>query len=124
MLDNFIESCQIIVKPYVHYFIQEFAVVILASQDSPETQFFSLAEAAKLMPGHPHISTLHRWRISGVRGVRLDTTLIGGRRFVTRESIAEFFQKINQSASDSSSPQQSLSGNLKTAESFLDREGV
>jgi hypothetical protein len=37
---------------------------------SPET-LLSLTEAAALLPGRPHVSTLHRWRLRGVRGVKL-----------------------------------------------------
>ena len=98
--------------------------MVLYSSENPSSDYITFAEAAKMLPGQPHISTLHRWRISGVRGVRLSTTLIGGRRYVQRSCIAEFFAKINQTAGDSPSPQQSMSNNLKTAESFLDREGV
>jgi len=39
----------------------------------------SLLDAAKQLPGRPHVSTLYRWRIRGVRGVRLETVLVGGR---------------------------------------------
>lgn len=50
----------------------------------------SLAEAARELPGHPNPSTLWRWRTKGVRGVRLKTILIGGRRHVTPAALDEF----------------------------------
>ena len=43
------------------------------------------------IPGRrPNLSTLHRWRLHGVRGRRLETTLIGGRRFTSEEAIQRF----------------------------------
>jgi hypothetical protein len=47
-------------------------------------------EAPKHIPGRPHISTLHRWRLNGARGRRLETFLRGGRRFTTLEAIQRF----------------------------------
>lgn len=61
-------------------------------------ELFSLAQAAKLLPGRPHISTLHRWRLKGVKGVKLDTVVVGGRRFVTREALERFVQATTAAA--------------------------
>ena len=47
-------------------------------------------EAPQHIPGRPHISTLHRWRLNGVRGRRLETFLSGGRRFTSLEAIQRF----------------------------------
>ena len=47
----------------------------------------SLLDAAKQLPGRPHVSTLYRWRIRGVRGVRLETVLVVGRRFTSKEAL-------------------------------------
>ncbi len=43
----------------------------------------------------PHISTLHRWRLSGARGVALPTFLIGSRRYCRPDDVREFFRVIN-----------------------------
>ena len=51
----------------------------------------TLAEAARSLPSRPHPSTLHRWRLRGIRGVKLDTILIGGRRYTSREALQRFF---------------------------------
>ncbi len=45
-----------------------------------------------------HISTLHRWRLHGVRGARLDTLLIGGRRMVLRSQLQAFLTALNNGA--------------------------
>jgi hypothetical protein len=49
------------------------------------------SDARKLIPGNPHVSTLHRWR-TGVRGRQLDSFLCGGRRYTSVEAIARFLQ--------------------------------
>ena len=49
-------------------------------------------------PGDPHISTRHRWRLRGVRGVKLETFLCGGRRFTTNEAIGRFIAHLNGSS--------------------------
>jgi hypothetical protein len=40
----------------------------------------------------PSAATLFRWKLHGISGVRIETFLRGGRRFVTPEAIAAFFQ--------------------------------
>jgi Protein of unknown function (DUF1580) len=50
----------------------------------------SFGEASKALPGRPHVSTLHRWAGRGVRGRRLETVLIGGRRFTSLEALKRF----------------------------------
>jgi hypothetical protein len=47
-------------------------------------------QAPQHIPGRPHVSTLHRWRLSGVRGRKLETFLSGGRRFTSMEAIQRF----------------------------------
>jgi hypothetical protein len=43
----------------------------------------------------PHIATLTRWIVHGVRGVKLESCRQGGRRVVTREAIRRFLDRIN-----------------------------
>lgn len=62
--------------------------------------FMSLSDAAKQFPGRPHISTLIRWSRKGVRDVKLETVVVGHRRFVTQEAIDEFIRKLNQTDAD------------------------
>jgi hypothetical protein len=52
----------------------------------------SFHQAPKHIPGRPHVSTLHRWRLKGTRGRRLETFLVGGRRFTTVEAIHRFLR--------------------------------
>lgn len=52
-------------------------------------------DAGRFIPGEPAVSTLHRWRASGVRGVKLETLLVGGTRFTSTEAIARFIAEQN-----------------------------
>jgi uncharacterized protein DUF1580 len=58
--------------------------------DTASETLIPLNAAASLIPGCPHKQTLHRWRIHGVRGRKLETVLVGGRVFVSREAITRF----------------------------------
>ena len=53
-------------------------------------QIVPLADAAKLLPWKPHIGTLHRWRLRGIRGVKLETIRIGGRTFTSKAALRRF----------------------------------
>ncbi|MHB1033724.1 MAG: DUF1580 domain-containing protein [Pirellulales bacterium] len=50
----------------------------------------TFADMAQSLPGRPNISTLHRWRLRGIHGVKLETVLIGGRRFTSLEAMQRF----------------------------------
>ena len=59
----------------------------------------TLAEAARTLPGGPvHVSTIHRWRIKGIRGVRLSTILRGGIRCTSDAAIERFFAATTAAA--------------------------
>ena len=59
--------------------------------DKPRLTFSAAARKVGV-----HISTLHRWRLTGVRGYRLDTIVVGGRRYVIEESLETFIRDMNQ----------------------------
>lgn len=48
------------------------------------------AAARALFPVPVSLQTLHRWRTVGIRGKKLATVLIGGRRFVSRQAAIRF----------------------------------
>jgi len=54
-----------------------------------------LIEAPYEIPSKPHLSTVVRWTRQGVKGVRLETVVFGGRRFTSREAIQRFIQARN-----------------------------
>lgn len=47
------------------------------------------------IPGNPHCATVWRWATRGVRGIRLATVIIGGRRMVTPQALEDFLQRLN-----------------------------
>ena len=53
--------------------------------------------AGSHIPGNRsvHISSLHRWRLRGVRGVKLETVLVGGTRYTSDEAISRFIAAQN-----------------------------
>ena len=57
----------------------------------------TISEAAKLIPGRPNVSTVHRWANKGVRGVLLESVRAGGRRYTTPGYVAQFLSKLNKS---------------------------
>ena len=66
----------------------------------------TLAKAAQTLPGGAvHVSTIHRWRMKGVRGIRLETFLRGGVRHTTDAAIARFFAATT-AAADGTAPVQ------------------
>ena len=65
----------------------------------------TLAAAARTVTGGPvHVSTMHRWRMKGVRGVRLETFLRGGIRYTTDEAIERFFAATTAAADGDPAP--------------------
>ena len=67
------------------------------SIDVDNETLFQFPEARSEFPGDRRVSlaTLHRWRQKGVRGVKLETVLIGGLRYTSREAIARFIAAQN-----------------------------
>ncbi len=58
-------------------------------------QVISLPEARARLPRRPNMSTIFRWQLNGVRGIRLETFLQGGRRYTSVEALERFLQRIN-----------------------------
>ena len=52
-------------------------------------EYVRLKIACQLLPNRPHVATLYRWS-RGIRGVRLNTVMIGGQRFTSLADIEEF----------------------------------
>jgi hypothetical protein len=54
-----------------------------------------ITEAHHYIPGDPSRPTVERWHLRGIRGVRLETALVGGRRYTTEEAIGRFLAACN-----------------------------
>jgi hypothetical protein len=46
----------------------------------------------------PHVSTVWRWCTKGVRGVRLQSYVVGGTRVITAEAIDRFLAQTSEAA--------------------------
>lgn len=53
-------------------------------------QLITLNDAAKLLPGHVHLSTVRRYHLYGLNGIRLETVLIAGKRWTSRQALERF----------------------------------
>ncbi len=88
----------------------------------------TLAEAAQTLPGGAvHVSTIHRWRMKGCRGVRLETFLRGGIRHTTREALERFFVATTAAADGNVTPVRTssqLEREIGRAERELDESGI
>lgn len=59
--------------------------------DVANESLLTVAQAAKAVPYGPNVCTVWRWLDKGCRGVRLESILLGGRRFTSREALERFF---------------------------------
>jgi Protein of unknown function (DUF1580) len=63
--------------------------------DANDPTAFPLTEAPGHFTTHPSKNTLRRWALHGVRGVRLRSWLVGGRRHTSDQAIEEFLGRLN-----------------------------
>ena len=88
-------------------------------QSIEKTRYLTIEEAAKIVPGNPHKNTLTRWMTRGLRGVRLQSWKLAGRRVTTVAALDAFFgATAEKEESTPSSPSH------EAAERFLDSVGI
>lgn len=65
--------------------------------DVEKEETLTLTEATTQVPGRSsvHINTLHRWRLKGFRGVKLECIRIGIEWQTSREAIIRFIERLN-----------------------------
>jgi hypothetical protein len=63
----------------------------------------TLSEAARLLPGRPHTSTLWRWIHKGIKGCRLESIFVGGTRRTSKQALGRFFAATT-AAADGTAP--------------------
>ena len=74
-----------------------------------------------------HPSTIHRWRMRGARGVKLETLLAGGTRYTSAEALSRFFAATTAAADGEAYaivPDIPDSRAMREAEAYLSAEGV
>lgn len=81
-----------------------------------------LSRASALVPGRPHASTLIRWALRGIRGRKLETVIVGGRRYTSVEAVRRFVEHGN--APDILAPSAQRQRQVRDAERMLDLHGI
>jgi hypothetical protein len=56
------------------------------------------AVGIRSLPGRPHISTGYRFITKGSRGILLETILVGGRRYTSRQALRRFVTAVTNAA--------------------------
>jgi hypothetical protein len=56
-------------------------------------RYLTLAEAAEVTPGRPHINTIRRWCYHGFAGIKLKSMRCGKKRIVPVAALDDFLRK-------------------------------
>jgi hypothetical protein len=70
-----------------------------------------------------HVSTFHRWRSRGVRGVRLEAIRVGGTWCTSMQALQRFFDCLSQVEAAPHHPQ-SGDAHIAATEHGLDQAGI
>jgi hypothetical protein len=83
----------------------------------------TLSKAAEKFPGgERHVSTVHRYRLHGVGGIRLECLRLGGRWYTSTESIDRWVTQLNAKHAGSESLQTSSAASTGFADADKDLE--
>lgn len=77
--------------------------VVVGAVDVAAEQVVTFGELARRLPRkrlgrQVHVSTVHRWRHPGVRGVRLEAVRVGGCWCTSMEAYARFVEVLTRQA--------------------------
>jgi len=76
----------------------------MSSIDISSERPLTIPEAAQTLPHPPHVATIWRWAYKGIKGIKLETICIGGRRYTTRESLQRFIERSTAAANGDAIP--------------------
>jgi hypothetical protein len=71
--------------------------------DIQKEKVVHISEAPQHIPGRPSLATVWRWVLHGTRAGKLESILIGGRRFTSLEAIQRFAEQ-STSVADGDTP--------------------
>lgn len=95
--------------------------------DLSSEDIFPVSEAPQHIPGRPGKASVWRWVLTGVGGIKLESILIGGKRFVSAESIQRFCDRRTAVADgaepDAPTPRQ-REAEISSAERECERAGI
>ena len=88
-----------------------------------------VAAAVERVTGQrPHPTTLHRWRLRGVRGIKLETVLCGNRRMSSEPAVERFIIACTRAADggerESSRTPRRRDAAVQRAEAELAKAGI
>jgi hypothetical protein len=94
--------------------------------DIASEKLLTLANAALLRPLRrdgkaTHVSTVHRWITTGIRGVKLEAVRIGGTWFTSIQAVQRFADRLTELGSQDRSPPTDTSARQRHLE-VLDEE--
>lgn len=93
----------------------------------------TLTEATRHLPRRrkgrkPAVSTLYRWATGGVRGVRLETIMVGGCRCTSTEALQRFVEQLTRAVDGPSTGATSCNrqrqAQVRAAERELEAAGI
>jgi len=97
---------------------------------SDHEKLLPLAAAVEAASGQrPNPSTIHRWRLRGIAGQRLETVRLGGKRLASVEAVRRFMNAVTASTDGSPAEPRSRTNRqreaaIARAERELDRAGI
>lgn len=89
--------------------------------DIAHEEIITPAQAARYFPQRPHRSAIYRWMRDCRPHRRLESILIGGRRFTSLEAIARWVAELNGERPD---PVATRGKRIEQAERACDKAGV
>lgn len=57
-----------------------------------------IGQAPKHFPGRPNVSSIYRWFGKGSRGAKLETIVVGAKRFTSIEAIERFIEATTRNS--------------------------
>ena len=95
--------------------------------DLQSEQLISLALAARTPPLSVHVATVWRWATKGVKGILLETLVVGGFRKTSREAVERFIACTTAAANGEDVPSRTSKQReaaIQAAERELDAAGI
>jgi hypothetical protein len=72
-----------------------------------DEELVPFAEGIRSLPGRPHVSTGYRYLFRGCHGIRLETIVVFGRRFTSRQALRRFVAATTAAANGEALPKTS-----------------
>lgn len=92
--------------------------------DFKTEQVISMAQASAMLPGHPSLCTLWRWRLKGIRGRKLECVVIGGTPYTSIEALERFAQQQGESGATRTRTSRQRQRDVALAEQNLESGSV